>query len=80
MEEGANQANQTKTETTKGNPVNINSTIGKTLQTCEAERSEEGGAIMMDLADRTTPPNVDIVANLASTRQSVAKTRVSQPF
>ena len=36
MEEGASQA---KAETTKGNPVNITSTTGKTLQRCEEEQS-----------------------------------------
>ena len=35
MEEGVNQA---KAEITKGNPVNITSTTGKTLQMREAER------------------------------------------
>ena len=47
MEEGASQA---KAETTKGNPVNITSTTNKTLQTCEAERLVEGGAIMSNHA------------------------------
>ena len=77
MEEGANQANQAKAEITKGYPMNTTSTTGKMLQTHEAEHQEEGGAALPDRAIRTTPTRVDIVASLATMRQSVAKRRMS---
>ena len=66
MEEGANQANQAKAETTKGNPMNITSTTSKTLQMREVERQGEGGTIMSEY-----------VVVLVTTRQSVTKRRVS---
>ena len=74
MEEGAMQA---KAGTIKGNPGNKTSTTNKTPQTHKAERQEEGGAPMLDRATKTTLPNVDIVAILATTRLSVAKRRTS---
>ena len=76
MEKGANQ---TKAVTTKGNPRNKTSTTNKTSQSGEAERQVEGGVVMLDRADKTTPPSVDIMASLANTRRSVARRRVSRP-
>ena len=65
MEKGANQ---TKAVTTKGNPRNKTYTTDNTLQTRESEHQEEGGAIMPVRADKKTPPSVDTMASLATTR------------
>ena len=46
------EANSTKADTTKNNPINTTST--KTSQTREEECLEEGGEIMPDQADKTT--------------------------
>ena len=54
--------------TTKGNPGNKTSTTNKTLQTREVEHHEEGGATVLDQADRITPLSADIVVSLATTR------------
>ena len=82
MEEGdkgvEEEADSAEADTTKKNPDNTTSTTGKMLQMHEAERLVEGGAIMTDQADKTTLSSVDTMANLASTRQSVAKRRVSR--
>ena len=48
MEEEADSA---KANTTKNNLENTTPTIGKTFQTCEAERLEEGGLIILDPAN-----------------------------
>ena len=83
MEEGdkvvEEKADSVKAVTTKNNPANRTSTTSKMLQTREVELLEEGGAIMLDPADKTTPFNADIVANSAITRQSVGRRRVSRP-
>ena len=76
VEEEVDSANA---DITKINLTNTASTTGKTLQTCKAERLGEGGAIMPDQVDKTTPPSVDIVACLTTTRQSIARRRASQP-
>ena len=73
MEEGANQAND---KLTKGNSMNT-TFIGMTSQTHE-ERLPEGGAIRLDETDKTTLSSADIVANSATTRQSVGKRKVRQ--
>ena len=75
VEEEVDSANA---DITKINLTNTASTTGKTLQTCKAERLGEGGAIMPDQVDKTTPPSVDTVANSAITRESVEKRRVSR--
>ena len=72
------EANSTKADTTKNNSVNIISTTGKTLQTHEVERLVEGGEIMPDQADKTTPSSLDTGANLATRRQNVGRRKVSR--
>ena len=75
MEEGVKQA---KVGTIKGNLVNKISTIDKTQGTREAERQVEGGAVMPDQADKTTPSSLDTGANLATRRQNVGRRKVSR--
>ena len=53
----------TKAFTTRNNPANKIPTTGKTLQTRGVERLDEGGAIMLDRADKTVLSNADNVAN-----------------
>ena len=60
-------------------PRNKTSTTNRTLQTHEAERQEEGGVVMLDRANRITPPSANIVTSLAIMRQSVAKSKVTRP-
>ena len=76
MEEEADLA---KADTTKNNLVTKILTTGKTLQTHEVELLEEVGAIMLGQANKRTLSTIDIVENLATTRQSITKRRVSQP-
>ena len=76
---GEEEADLAKADITKNKPENTISTINKMCQTCDAERLEEGGAIMPAPADKTIPPHADTVANSASMRQSVTKRRVSRP-
>ena len=64
---------------TKNNTTNTTDTIGKTFPTCEAKHLVDGEEIMPDTTLKTTPPCVDTVVNLATTRQSVGRRRVSQP-
>ena len=64
------RANQDKSKTTKGNLVNITTTIGKMLQTREAEHPEEGGAAILDRAVKTTPPSADTLENRRVSRNS----------
>ena len=76
MEEGVKQA---KEGTIKGNPGNkISTTTNKTQGTYEAERQVEGGAVMPDQADKTTPSSLDTGANLATRRQNVGRRKVSR--
>ena len=70
------EANSTKADTTKNNPINTTST--KTSQTREEECLEEGGEIMPDQADKTTPSSLDTGANLATRRQNVGRRKVSR--
>ena len=64
------RANQDKSKTTKGNLVNITTTIGKMLQTREVEHPEEGGAAILDRAVETTPPSADTLENRRVSRNS----------
>ena len=75
MEEGANLA---KAKTTNGSPMSTTSTTSKTSQTREEECLEEGGEIMPDQADKTTPSSLDTGANLATRRQNVGRRKVSR--
>ena len=72
MEEGGKHANA---GIIKGNPGNKISTTDKTQGTREAERQVEGGAVMPNRADKTTPPSADIVASLATTRKNITRRR-----
>ena len=63
-------------KTTKDKPMNQTSTTDKMLQTRKG-RFAKGGANMTNQVDKTTPPNVDIVVNLATMRKSVERRRVS---
>ena len=76
MGEGAKQA---RAGTIEGNPENKTSTTNKMPQTCEVEHQEEGGEAMPDRANKTTPPSADIVASLATTRQSITRRRENRP-
>ena len=53
----------TKAITTRNNPRDKIPTTGKTLQTRGVECLDEGGAIMLDRANKTVPSNADNVAN-----------------
>ena len=72
MEEGdkvvEEKADSVKAVTTKNNSANRTSTTSKMLQTREVELLEEGGAIMLDPADKTIPSSADTVANSATMR------------
>ena len=61
------EVDSVKDETSKDNPTNKTSTIVKILEIHE-ERSVDGGAIMLDQADRTIQLSTDIVENSATMR------------
>ena len=70
----------TKADITKNNLENIASTIDKTFQMRKAECLAKGEAIMPNQADKNLPSSANTVVNSASTRQSVARRRVSRPL
>ena len=75
----AEETNLAKAKTTtKGNLMSITSTIDNMSRTLEEEHRVEGGAITPDPNDRTSPSNVNIVANSATRRQSIGKQKMRQ--
>ena len=69
------EADSAKSNTTNGGPMSTTSTSKKPL-TRKVEPRVEEGTIISDLSDITTPFSANIVANLATTRQSVGKPKV----
>ena len=67
------EANSDEADTTKNNPMKTTSTIDKTRQTCEAERPEEGGAILSDQAIVTARSNVGTAEHSTTTKRSAER-------
>ena len=70
------EANSHKAEMVN-RPKNANPTTIKMPETHKKSLAE-GGAIMSDQADKTTSSNANVVANLATIRQSVGRRKVSR--